>query len=55
MKENIAIGTEYNQLTGIGTEYMVKEGQVIAKFLDGNLEGRIEGSQETTVSQGELK
>jgi hypothetical protein len=53
MKEKIAIGSEYNQLTGVGTEYMVIDGQVIAKFLDGNLEGKIEGSNETTINQGE--
>jgi hypothetical protein len=48
MKDSVTIGTEYGQLIGVGTEWVERDGQVIAKFLDGNLEGKIEGSQETT-------
>jgi hypothetical protein len=48
MKDSVTIGTEYNQLTGVGTEWIEKDGQVIAKFLNGNLEEEVKGSQETT-------
>jgi hypothetical protein len=53
MENKIIVGSEYCQLTGIGTEYIVRDGQVIAKFLNGNLEEKVMGSQETTLSQGE--
>lgn len=50
-KDNsIAIGTMYSELTGIGTEYLVKDGRVIAKFLNGHLDGVCQGNLEKTVA-----
>lgn len=53
-EKRILVADRYGDLTGIGTEYLVRGEQVIAKFLDGNLEERIPGNSETTISQGDL-
>jgi hypothetical protein len=49
MDKRIVIGTTYNELTGMGTEYVVKNGQVIAKFLNGHLDGVCQGNSEKTA------
>lgn len=50
MDNRIAIGNTYGELTGIGTEYVVKNGQVIAKFLNGDLDGVCQGNMEKTAA-----
>jgi len=37
MLNQIGIGSKASDLTGIGTEYLVVNGEVIAKFYDGNM------------------
>ena len=44
----IGIGSKYSELEGVGTEYVVVDGQVIAKFLNGELDMGIIGNNERT-------
>lgn len=50
MDKRVAVGSTYAELTGKGTEYVVKNGQVIAKFLNGNLDGVCQGNMEKTAA-----
>lgn len=50
MDKRVAVGSTYAELTGKGTEYVVKNGQVIAKFLSGNLDGVCQGNMEKTAA-----
>ena len=47
----IYIGHSINELTGHGTEYLVRNGTVIAKFFNGNFVGTIpKGNSDLTLS-----
>lgn len=47
----IRIGQLPSELTGQGTEYLVRNGSVIAKFFNGNFVGAIpKGNSDLTVS-----
>lgn len=35
--DRIGVGSRYGDLTGVGTEYVVVNGVVVAKFMDGTL------------------
>ena len=48
MTEIVIVASTYAELTGVGTEYVVRDGIVIAKFLNGDLESEITGNMEIT-------
>lgn len=33
----IHIGKNLNELTGVGTEYLIQDGEIVAKFQDGDI------------------
>ncbi len=52
-KDNIKVFDGIQSLTGIGTEYLVKDGDVIAKFYNGNIiRETIKGNNEETITVG---
>lgn len=47
-KDKIGVASTYGELTGIGTEYVIVDDIVIAKFLNGNLDLPCSGNSEKT-------
>lgn len=52
MDNVIKVSTDIQQLTGIGTEYLVKDGIILAAFYDGQLRrvGHVDGESETVTA-----
>jgi len=48
MNNQVVVAESYADLKGVGTEYVVINGQVIAKFIDGQLEKQEFGNLEVT-------
>lgn len=44
----VSVGSSYAQLTGIGTEYVIINDNIVAKFYEGNLAGSSIGNTEDT-------
>jgi hypothetical protein len=48
--ERVAVSSSYADLIGIGTEYVVINGEVVAKFLNGNFDTPVAGNSEKTAA-----